>query len=64
MKELKNIMDEPMETSQGEGSPVPEGPEETTPEGVSHEYEQATFSVLLALVPLLVFTLFGQVGLF
>jgi len=28
------------------------------------EYEKSTFSVLLALVPLLVFTFMGQVGLF
>lgn len=31
---------------------------------VTKEYEEATFSVLVALVPLVVFTFFGQVGLF
>jgi len=35
-----------------------------TDEGVSREYDDATFATLLALVPLLVFTLFGQIGLF
>ncbi len=37
---------------------------ELTHEGVTKEYEEATFSVLLAMVPLLVFTLFGQIGFF
>lgn len=37
---------------------------ELTHEGVTKEYEDATFSVLLAMVPLLVFTLFGQIGFF
>ncbi len=41
-----------------------DGGAELTHEGVTKEYEDATFSVLLAMVPLLVFTLFGQVGFF
>lgn len=31
---------------------------------VTREYEEATFSVLVALIPLVVFTFFGQAGLF
>ncbi|QQS61708.1 MAG: hypothetical protein IPN70_02145 [Candidatus Moraniibacteriota bacterium] len=35
-----------------------------TDEGVTEEYENASLAVLLAMVPLLVFTLFGQMSLF
>ena len=68
MDEIKNTMDQPMEESEtstplGE-TEVPSTEGEMTPEGVTREYDDATFSVLLALVPLLVFTLFGQIGLF
>jgi hypothetical protein len=44
----------------GEGAECQSG----TPQAVEQEYEHASFAVLLALVPLLVFTLFGQMGLF
>jgi len=61
MEVKETTIEEAVEVSQDECAP-----EETnlTEEGVTEEYDNATFAVLLAMVPLLVFTLFGQVGLF
>jgi hypothetical protein len=61
MEIKETTLEEAVESSQEECSS-----EETqlTEEGVTREYDDATFAVLLAMVPLLVFTLFGQVGLF
>jgi|GEM_PF-5779937 len=65
METNETTMEQSMETSaQCQGSECSSQETQLTDEGVSHEYEEATFAVLLAMVPLLVFTLFGQVGLF
>lgn len=66
MEIKETTIEEAMEEKRDECSSGECSPKETqlTEEGVTKEYDDATFAVLLAMVPLLVFTLFGQVGLF
>lgn len=59
--EPETTVEGPMDGSEGD---TPSTPGSTTVSGSEDaEYEKASFAVLLALVPLLVFTLFGQAGL-
>lgn len=61
---MNNEINETMEESIEQESQSVETGSNMTDENVSEEYENASFAVLLAMVPLLVFTLFGQMSLF
>ena len=61
---MNNEINETMEESIEQESQSVETGSNMTDENVSEEYENASFAVLLAMVPLLVFTLFRQMSLF